>query len=63
MNDNNNDDFSRKSVRQTAAYRLGYVSVRRLQTKVSEYGGTGKDFIESDVLPLSDTQREGEMSE
>jgi hypothetical protein len=45
MNDYNNDDFPEKSARQTAAYRLGYVSVRRLQTKVSEYGGTGKDFM------------------
>ncbi len=47
MNDYNNDDFPEKSARQTAAYRLGYVSVRRLQTKVSEYGGTGKDFTKS----------------
>jgi hypothetical protein len=35
----------RATARQIAAYRLGYVSVRRLQTKVSEYGGTGKDFM------------------
>ncbi len=51
--------FFRATARQTAAYRLGYVSVRRLQTKVSEYGGTGKDFTRKDehiVVIKSDTK-------
>ncbi len=70
MNDYNNDDLPEKSARQTAAYRLGYVSVRRLQTKVSEYGGTGKDFMigkilfnKIKILPVSRSRTENPRTE
>ncbi len=55
----------RATARQTAAYRLGYVSVRRLQTKVSEYGGTGKDFkVKKRTISMNKWMKKGmEMKE